>query len=70
MDILTIALYVILAGTYLLVVPVATLFYLNNRWYVASSIERTLMYFIVFLFFPGLLVLSPFVNLRPSPRDV
>ena len=70
MDIVTIALYVILAGTYLLVVPVATLFYLNNRWYVASSIERMLMYFVVFLFFPGLLVLSPFVNLRPSPRDV
>ena len=70
MDIITIALYVVLAGTYLLVMPVAIFFYLKSRWYVASSIERLLMYFFVFLFFPGLLVLSPFVNLRPSSRSV
>lgn len=69
-DIITIALYVAMAGVYLLVVPVATLFYLNRRWYTARSIERMLMYFMVFMFFPGLLVLSPFVNLRPKPREV
>ncbi|AUT01863.1 NAD(P)H-quinone oxidoreductase subunit L [Aliinostoc sp. HNIBRCY26] len=63
-------LYLVLAGAYLLVVPVALMIYLNLRWYVASSIERTLMYFMVFLFFPGLLVLSPFVNLRPKPRKI
>jgi NAD(P)H-quinone oxidoreductase subunit L len=63
-------LYLVLAGAYLLVVPVALMIYLKQRWYVASSIERTLMYFMVFLFFPGLLVLSPFVNLRPKPRKI
>lgn len=63
-------LYLALAGAYLLVVPVALLFYLQLRWYVASSIERTFMYFLVFFFFPGLLVLSPIVNLRPKPRRI
>ncbi|MGH1393180.1 MAG: NAD(P)H-quinone oxidoreductase subunit L [Trichormus sp.] len=63
-------LYLALAGAYLLVVPVALMIYMNLRWYVVSSIERTFMYFLVFLFFPGLLVLSPFVNLRPKPRKI
>ncbi|AFY47390.1 NADH dehydrogenase transmembrane subunit [Nostoc sp. PCC 7524] len=63
-------LYLALAGAYLLVVPVALMLYLNLRWYTAGSIERTIMYFMVFFFFPGLLVLSPFVNLRPKPRKI
>ncbi|HIK05499.1 MAG TPA: NAD(P)H-quinone oxidoreductase subunit L [Trichormus sp. M33_DOE_039] len=63
-------LYLVLAGAYLLVVPVALMIYLKQRWYAAGSIERTLMYFMVFLFFPGLLVLSPIVNLRPKPRKI
>ncbi len=63
-------LYLVLAGAYLLVIPVAVLFYLNQRWYVASSLERAFMYFLVFFFFPGLLVLSPFVNLRPKRRQI
>lgn len=63
-------LYLILAGAYLLVVPLMVLFYLKQRWYVATSIERTLMYFLVFFFFPGLLVLSPFLNFRPQRRQV
>ncbi|MEB3212536.1 MAG: NAD(P)H-quinone oxidoreductase subunit L [Leptolyngbyaceae bacterium] len=68
--IIAIALYVGLAGAYLLVIPAATLFYLNQRWYTARSVERLLMYFMVFMFFPGILLLSPFVNLRPRPREV
>ncbi|MBE9007389.1 NAD(P)H-quinone oxidoreductase subunit L [Fortiea sp. LEGE XX443] len=63
-------LYLMLAGAYLLVMPVAVMFYLKQRWYVVSSIERAFMYFLVFFFFPGLLVLSPFVNLRPQPRKI
>ncbi|MBW4616461.1 MAG: NAD(P)H-quinone oxidoreductase subunit L [Desmonostoc vinosum HA7617-LM4] len=63
-------LYLILAGAYLLVVPVALLFYLKQRWYVASSFERAFMYFLVFFFFPGLLVLSPFINIRPRRRQI
>ncbi|MDB9540817.1 NAD(P)H-quinone oxidoreductase subunit L [Anabaenopsis tanganyikae CS-531] len=61
-------LYLALAGAYLLVIPIAVMLYLKQRWYVAGSIERTVMYFMVFFFLPGLLVLSPFVNLRPRPR--
>jgi NAD(P)H-quinone oxidoreductase subunit L len=63
-------LYLILAGAYLLVMPVAVLLYLKQRWYVASSIERGFMYFMVFFFFPGLLVLSPFLNFRPRRREI
>jgi NAD(P)H-quinone oxidoreductase subunit L len=70
-EIMVVALvYLILAGAYLLVVPAAVLFYLNLRWYVASSVERAFMYFLVFFFFPGLLLLSPFVNLRPRRRQI
>jgi NAD(P)H-quinone oxidoreductase subunit L len=63
-------LYLILAGAYLLAVPIAVLLYLKLRWYVASSVERAFMYFLVFFFFPGLLVLSPFVNIRPQRRQI
>jgi len=70
-EIMVVALvYLILAGAYLVVVPAAVLFYLNVRWYVASSVERGFMYFLVFFFFPGLLLLSPFVNLRPRRRQI
>lgn len=68
--VITLLLYAALGGAYLLVMPVAILFYLQQRWYIASSIERVLMYFMVFFFFPGLLVLSPFVNLRPQKRQL
>jgi len=63
-------LYSTLGGIYLLVIPATLYFYLNKRWYVASSIERTLMYGLVFLFFPGLLLLAPFINLRPARRTI
>lgn len=63
-------LYLSLAGAYLLVVPFAVLLYLKQRWYVASSFERAFMYFMVFFFFPGLLLLGPFVNFRPSKRQI
>jgi NAD(P)H-quinone oxidoreductase subunit L len=63
-------LYLVLGGAYLAVVPLALFFYLKARWFVASSIERTFMYFLVFLFFPGMLVLSPFLNFRPQRRQV
>ncbi|HEY9783246.1 MAG TPA: photosynthetic/respiratory NAD(P)H-quinone oxidoreductase subunit L, partial [Leptolyngbyaceae cyanobacterium] len=42
----------------------------KQRWYVASSFERSFMYFLVFFFFPGLLVLAPFINFRPQRRQV
>jgi NAD(P)H-quinone oxidoreductase subunit L len=61
-------LYLSLGGLYLLVIPGFVYFYLNSRWYVASSFERGFMYFLVFFFFPGLLLLSPFLNFRPKRR--
>lgn len=67
---ITAVLYLGLAGAYLLVMPLLVYVYLQKRWYVASSIERLIMYFTVFFFFPGMLLLSPFLNLRPSPRSV
>jgi NAD(P)H-quinone oxidoreductase subunit L len=63
-------LYLILSGSYLLVIPAGLYLYLQKRWYVASSIERLMMYFLVFFFFPGMLLLSPFLNLRPKRREV
>ena len=63
-------LYLILAGAYLLVIPFTVLLYLKQRWYVASSFERAFMYFMVFFFFPGLLLLGPFVNFRPQRREI
>ncbi len=63
-------LYLVLAGAYLLAMPAAILLYLKLRWYVASSFERGFMYFLVFFFFPGLLLLSPFVNFRPQRRQI
>jgi NAD(P)H-quinone oxidoreductase subunit L len=63
-------LYLVLSGVYLLVVPGALYLYLQKRWYVASSIERLFMYSLVFFFFPGLLLLSPFLNFRPRRRQI
>ncbi|MGB6295701.1 MAG: NAD(P)H-quinone oxidoreductase subunit L [Rivularia sp. (in: cyanobacteria)] len=62
--------YLALAGSYLLVIPVIVLTYMKFRWYSVSSFERGFMYFLVFLFFPGLLLLSPFVNFRPRKRQI
>ncbi|MEY2983482.1 MAG: dehydrogenase subunit NdhL [Cyanobacteriota bacterium] len=62
--------YLGLSLTYLLILPSLLYLYLNNRWYVASSLERLAMYFLVFFLFPGLLLLSPFLNFRPRRRAV
>ncbi|MEO0539440.1 MAG: NAD(P)H-quinone oxidoreductase subunit L [Cyanobacteria bacterium P01_A01_bin.105] len=67
---ITAALYIGLAGTYLLVVPGLLYLYLSQRWYVAGSIERLLIYAAVFVFFPGMLLLSPLLNFRPQRREV
>jgi NAD(P)H-quinone oxidoreductase subunit L len=61
-------LYLSLGGLYLLIIPGGVYFYLNSRWYVAGSFERGFMYFLMFFFFPGMLLLSPFLNFRPKRR--
>jgi len=63
-------LYLVLLGAYLLVIPLALYVYMQLRWYVASSFERGFMYFLVFFFFPGLLLLAPFLNFRPKRRQI
>ncbi|MEB3175246.1 MAG: NAD(P)H-quinone oxidoreductase subunit L [Cyanobacteriota bacterium] len=63
-------LYLLLSGVYLLVLPLGVYFYLKIRWYNVSSLERLFMYFLVFFFFPGLLLLSPILNFRPQRRAV
>lgn len=69
-ELLVLGVYVGLAGLYLLVVPAIVYAYLNARWYVAGSFERAFMYFLVTFFFPGLLLLAPFINFRPQPRSL
>ena len=63
-------LYLTLSGLYLLILPGLLYLYLRQRWYVASSLERGFMYFLVFFFFPGMLLLSPFLNFRPKRREI
>ncbi len=63
-------LYLALSGLYLLVLPALVYFYLKSRWYVVSSVERLFMYFLVFFFFPGMLLLSPVLNFRPQRRAI
>jgi len=63
-------LYLGLSVLYLLVLPAGLYLYLNLRWYVASSWERTFMYFLVFFLFPGMLLMSPFLNFRPQRREI
>ncbi|MEM6253225.1 MAG: NAD(P)H-quinone oxidoreductase subunit L [Cyanobacteria bacterium P01_D01_bin.156] len=67
---ITLATYAGLAGLYLLVVPGILLFYLKQRWNVATSIERLFIYSLVFVFFPGMLLMSPFLNFRPQRREI
>jgi NAD(P)H-quinone oxidoreductase subunit L len=61
---LVIAAYIALGGAYLVVVPLALMAWMAKRWTVMGKIERTSIYGLVFLFFPGLILFSSFVNLR------
>jgi NAD(P)H-quinone oxidoreductase subunit L len=70
LDLVIASIYLMLAGAYLLVIPLGLFYYLRARWYVASSLERGFMYFLVFFFFPGLLLIAPILNFRPQRRQV
>lgn len=67
---ITLALYLGIGGAYLVVLPLILYFYLQARWNYASSIERVIAYFFVFLLFPGLLLLGPVLNFRPKARQI
>lgn len=61
---LVLGLYGALAGAYLVVVPLLLYAWMQRRWMVMGKIERTVVYGLVFLFFPGLLLFAPFLNFR------
>lgn len=67
---ITLALYGGLAGVYLVIMPLVILFYLKTNWHRAGSVERTLLYGLMFVFFPGMLLFSPFLNFRPQARKL
>ncbi|WP_204137457.1 NAD(P)H-quinone oxidoreductase subunit L [Halomicronema sp. CCY15110] len=67
---ISLGLYGGLAIAYLLVIPAAILFYLKAKWHKVSSVERFVLYGLMFVFFPGMLLLSPFLNFRPQPRSL
>ena len=61
---LVLALYVVLGGAYLVVVPLLLYGWMVKRWTTMGKVERFLVYGLVFLFFPGLILFAPFINLR------
>ncbi|APD49017.1 NAD(P)H-quinone oxidoreductase subunit L [Synechococcus sp. CS-602] len=63
-SLLVIGAYLAVAGAYLVVVPLALYWWMNTRWTVMGKLERLGIYGLVFLFFPGLILFSPFLNLR------
>ncbi|MBO8204147.1 NAD(P)H-quinone oxidoreductase subunit L [Prochlorococcus marinus] len=56
--------YILVISFYLLVIPLLLFYWMNNRWNVMGKFERLGIYGLVFLFFPGLILFSPFLNLR------
>ena len=66
---ITLTLYGVLGGTYLLVVPLFLFYWMNNRWNVMGKLERFFIYGLVFLFFPGMILFAPFLNLRMNGKE-
>jgi NAD(P)H-quinone oxidoreductase subunit L len=56
--------YLVLGILYLIVVPLLLFFWMNKRWNIMGKLERLGVYGLVFLFFPGLILFAPFLNLR------
>ena len=56
--------YIGIIAIYLLVIPLLLFYWMNNRWNIMGKFERLAIYGLVFLFFPGLILFSPFLNLR------
>ena len=63
---LVIAVYAAFGAAYLVVVPLFLLLWMNKRWTVMGKVERLGIYGLVFLFFPGMILFSPFLNFRLS----
>ena len=63
-SLVTLFAYVGIFSIYLIVIPLILFYWMNNRWNVMGKLERLGVYGLVFLFFPGLILFSPFLNLR------
>jgi len=63
-SLLVIGTYLVLGFVYLVLVPLFLYFWMNNRWHFMGKLERLGIYGLVFLFFPGLILFAPFLNLR------
>ena len=63
-SLMTLFAYLGIISMYLLVIPLILFYWMNNRWNVMGKLERLGIYGLVFLFFPGLILFSPFLNLR------
>ena len=66
---ITLSAFAVLGVAYLFVVPLFLFYWMNNRWNVMGKIERLCVYGLVFLFFPGLVLFAPFLNLRMTGRE-
>ena len=60
----TLVAYVGIISIYFVVIPLILFYWMNNKWNVMGKFERLIVYGLVFLFFPGLILFSPFLNLR------
>ena len=60
----TLIAYLGVISVYLIAIPLLLFYWMNNRWNVMGKFERLIIYGLVFLFFPGLILFSPFLNLR------
>ena len=63
-SLVTLVAYIGIISIYLFVIPLILFYWMNNRWNFMGKVERFIVYGLVFLFFPGLILFSPFLNLR------
>ncbi len=63
-SLLVLFVYGLLGFLYLAVVPLFLYFWMSARWHSMGKFERLAIYGLVFLFFPGLVLFAPFLNLR------
>ena len=61
---LVIGAYAALGGAYLVVIPLLLYAWMSRRWTAMGKYERLGIYSLVFLFFPGMILFAPFLNLR------
>tara|TARA_Y100001968_G_scaffold260679_1_gene248316 strand:- start:258 stop:638 length:381 start_codon:yes stop_codon:yes gene_type:complete len=66
--VITVLTFLILGVFYLVIIPLMLFYWMNNRWNVMGKFERLFIYGLVFLFFPGLVIFAPFLNLRMNGK--